>query len=97
MNKEFFPRQLKPQIYAYTDNHPQYSGYLKIGYTTRSIEERMSEHYPTLLPGEKPYEVVFLDTAMREDGSYFTDHDVHRWLKKLGFDNLVDNSGKTTE
>ena len=52
MNKEFFPRQIKPQIYAYTDNHPQFKGYLKVGYTTRNIEERMNEHYPTLLPGE---------------------------------------------
>ena len=97
MTKEFFPRQIKPQIYAYKDNHPQFSGYLKVGYTTRSIEDRMREHYPTLLPGEKPYEVVFLDSSMREDGSYFTDHDVHKLLNRLGFTNLIDKDGKVTE
>ena len=52
MNNEFFPRQIKPQIYAYTDSHPQFKGYLKVGFTTRNIEDRMREHYPTLLPGE---------------------------------------------
>ena len=87
MNKEFFPRQIKPQIYAYTDNHPQYKGYLKVGYTTRNIEERMREHYPTLLPGEKPYEVVYLESSMREDGSYFKDYEVFKVLKQH-FDNI---------
>lgn len=80
MNNELFPRQIKPQIYAYTDSHPQFKGYLKVGFTTRNIEDRMREHYPTLLPGEKPYEVVFLDSSMREDGTYFKDYDVHKIL-----------------
>lgn len=97
MAKEFFPRQIKPQIYAYTDNHPQFSGYLKVGYTTRNIEDRMKEHYPTLLPGEKPYKIVYLESSMREDGSYFNDHDVHRLLIKQNFEQLYDQNGKTTE
>ena len=88
MNNEFFPRQIKPQIYAYTDSHPQFKGYLKVGFTTRNIEDRMREHYPTLLPGEKPYEVVFLDSSMREDGTYFKDYDVHKILRQQGFDNI---------
>lgn len=48
----------------------------------------MREHYPTLLPGEKPYEVVFLDSSMREDGTYFKDYDVHKILRQQGFDNI---------
>ena len=85
MNKEFFPRQIKPQIYAYTDK--QFPGLLKVGYTSRNIEERMAEHYPTLLPGEVPYKIVFIESSMREDGTYFTDHEVHKLLIKSGFDN----------
>ncbi|MBQ7308397.1 MAG: GIY-YIG nuclease family protein [Clostridia bacterium] len=88
MNKNFFPRQHKPQIYAYRDNHPNFKGYLKVGFTSRDIEVRMKEHYPTLLPGEKPYEVVFLESSYREDGSYFKDYDVHKILKEQGFDNI---------
>ena len=48
----------------------------------------MREHYPTLLPGEKPYEVVFLENSMREDETYFKDYDVHKLLKKQGFENI---------
>lgn len=43
-NQDFFPQrpESKPIIYAYSD--PTYPGMLKVGYTTRNIEERMHEH-----------------------------------------------------
>ena len=85
MNKEFFPRQIKPQIYAYEDK--LYPGLLKVGYTTTNVEQRVSAQYPTLRPGELPYKIVFAESSMREDGSYFMDHDVHKLLKAQGFDN----------
>lgn len=85
MNKEFFPRQIKPQIYAYEDK--LYPGLLKVGYTTTNVEQRVADQYPTLRPGELPYKIVFSESSMREDGSYFMDHDVHRLLKAQGFDN----------
>ena len=97
MTKEFFPRQIKPQIYAYEDNNPIYKGMLKIGYTAINVEDRVASQYPVLRPGELPYKIVFADSCMREDGSYFTDHDVHKLLNKLGFENLYDNNGKATE
>lgn len=87
MIKEFFPRQINPQVYAYEDNNPNYKGLLKVGYTTTNVEKRVAEQYPTLRPDEKPYKIVFSESTMREDGSYFTDHDVHKILRKLGFDN----------
>ncbi len=87
INKEFFPRQIKPQVYAYADSNPNYKGLLKVGYTTTNVESRVREQYPTLRPEENPYTIVFSESTMREDGSYFTDHDVHKHLIKLGFDN----------
>ncbi len=88
MTKEFFPRQSHPQIYAYEDNNPIYKGLLKVGYTTKQdVAERVVDQYPTLRPGEPPYKIVFSESSMREDGSYFTDHDVHKWLRLNGFDN----------
>ncbi len=97
MTKEFFPRQIKPQIYAYEDNNPIYNGMLKIGYTTTSVEDRVASQYPVLRPGELPYKIVFAESSMREDGSYFNDHDVHRLLIKQGFEQLYDKNGKATE
>lgn len=87
MNNEFFPKLIKPQIYAYEDSNPIYNGLLKIGYTEHSVEERVAEQYPTRRPGELPYKIVFSKSSMREDGTYFTDHDMHKLLRKLGFDN----------
>ena len=75
-----------PQIYAYSD--PRYPGMLKVGFTARSVPERMSEHYPTKSPdGKQPYEVVFTESAMYEDGGAFTDHAIHRALHKRGISN----------
>lgn len=75
-----------PLIYAYSD--PHYPGMLKVGFTARSVSERMAEHYPTKTPdGKPPYEVVFTESAMYEDGSTFTDHAVHKALRKRGISN----------
>lgn len=68
-----------PIIYAYSDKN--YPGYLKVGYTARPIDERMHEHYPTLLPTkEKPYKVEYIESAMYDDGSIFMDYAVHKVL-----------------
>ena len=86
----------RPIIYAYSD--PRYEGCLKVGYTSRPIEERMKEHYPTLLPnGQKPYTVVLTEPAMRDDGSVFMDHDVHKVLEARKIHKLKDEYGKKTE
>lgn len=87
MSSEFFPKLIKPQIYAYEDSNPIYKGLLKVGYTEHSVEERVAEQYPTRRPGELPYKIVFSKSSMRGDGTYFTDHDLHKLLRKLGFDN----------
>ena len=97
-NQDFFPQrpESKPIIYAYSD--PTYPGMLKVGYTTRTIEERMHEHYPTLRPDTtKPYTVRLIESAMYCDGGSFLDYEVHRVLEKKGFKALKDSDGKKTE
>ena len=85
----FFPRRAEanPMIYAYEDTNPQYAGLLKVGYTTVNVQARIAQQYPTLRPGKKPYIIHYEEAAMRGDGTSFTDHDVHRVLRKRGFEN----------
>ena len=96
---DFFPARPKanPRIYAYIDNNPQYYGLLKIGYTLQTAQERVAEQYPIQRPGEKPYRIVLDEPAIKENGSTFTDHDVHRVLIKNGFHKLISEDGKKTE
>ncbi|NPV74760.1 MAG: DEAD/DEAH box helicase family protein [Anaerolineae bacterium] len=89
MSDDFFPPrpQASPKIYAYEDTHPNYQGLLKIGYTAKDVRERVAAQYPTLKPGEPPYRIVLEESAMRNDGTVFTDHDVHRTLRGWGVPN----------
>ena len=89
MNSEFFPPrpELNPTIYAYKDTNPQYKGLLKIGYTTRNAKTRVAEQYPIIKPGELPYKILLEESAVRNDGSTFSDRDVHRYLRKQGISN----------
>lgn len=96
----FFPERpsSQPFIYAYEEpGNPQLKGMLKVGYTSRTVEERMREHYPTLRPGEQPYRVVLAETAMRSDGTMFRDHEVHVSLERRGIPRQRDVSGRPTE
>ena len=89
MSKDFFPPRPKarPTIYAYEDTNPQYAGLLKVGYTTVDVQSRVAQQYPTLRPGKPPYRIVLEESAMRNDGTVFTDHDVHRMLRLNGVKN----------
>lgn len=89
MGSDFFPLRPKlvPKIYAYEDSNPQYRGLLKIGYTTKDIKERVAEQYPTLRPGPLPYRIVLEESAIRKDGTSFTDREVHRMLRINGIHN----------
>ena len=80
--KELFPRkpEINPKIYAYTEK--SYEGLLKIGYTTVDVKKRIAEQYPIKRPGDLPYRIVFEESAVRNDGSYFDDHAVHKYLMK---------------
>lgn len=82
MSKDFFPPKpdVKPTIYAYelvgVDSH---KGLIKVGYTVRSAEERVKEQLGT---AQIQYRIVLIEDAIRNDGTTFTDHEVHHHLKQ---------------
>jgi len=88
MNKTFFPPRpaARPTIYAYelvgVDTH---TGLLKIGYTDRDAQQRVAEQLKT---ARLKYNIVFEEPAMKNDGSSFTDHDIHRHLRRRRFENV---------
>lgn len=86
-NNTFFPQrpENKPMIYAYEDI--RYPGLLKVGFTTIDVEERVAQQFPVVLPGKKPYNIVFAEPAIRNDGSSFMDHEIHKRLKKSKIEN----------
>ena len=84
---EFFPQRsnVNPTIYAYElVNVSSHKGLLKIGYTDRDAKKRIKEQLGT---AAIQYNIVFEDSAMKRDGSSFTDHDIHRHLRNQGFAN----------
>ncbi|OUO31558.1 GIY-YIG nuclease family protein [Olsenella sp. An293] len=87
----FFPQRpdVHPQIYAYHDLYVEHDGLLKVGFTKHDVERRVAQQFPVIQPGEgKPYEIVFSESSMREDGTSFTDHDVHKRLQANGIQNV---------
>lgn len=85
--KEFFPARpsANPTIYAYElVDVATHKGLLKIGYTDRDAQTRIKEQLGTAAIS---YKIVFEESAMKRDGSSFTDHDIHRHLRRHGFAN----------
>ena len=88
MSQNFFPQRPKvtPTIYAYrlvgVESH---KGFLKVGYTDRTAKERIDEQLHT---SKVNYEIVLVESAMSNDGSCFTDKDVHKLLERKGFRRL---------
>ena len=84
MEHNYFPQRptVTPTIYAYrligVDSHKDY---LKVGYTDRTAKERIDEQLHT---SKVQYEIVLVESAMSNDGSCFTDKDVHRLLERKG-------------
>ena len=87
MNQDFFPQrpEARPTIYAYKIlNVPDRKGLLKVGFTSRNAQTRVAEQLQT---SGLEYKIVLEESAMRQDGSTFSDHEVHRTLKKKGHKN----------
>lgn len=89
MIKKFFPQKPKvnPTIYAYEDTNSQYSSLLKVGFTNSDVQKRVAQQYPTRRPGKLPYKIVFAESAIKNDGTSFTDREVHYQLRKMGIAN----------
>ena len=80
-----------PTIYGYIlPDVKDHEGYIKIGYTDREdTETRIKEQLHTAAIN---FKLLFTESAMRPDGTCFTDKEVHRLLKHKGFSRL--NEGK---
>ena len=74
----FFPQRPDsyPKIYAYElIGVASHRGYIKIGYTERDADTRIREQLHT---AAVPYRILGTWSAMKNDGSCFTDHDVEK-------------------
>ena len=88
MNKNFFPLRAKinPTIYAYKlIDVKNKENLLKVGYTDRDAKTRVKEQIGAT---HLKFEIVLETEAIKEDGSTFSDHDVHIFLKTKGFENI---------
>jgi len=77
--------EVRPRIYAYTIEDSAHRGLLKIGQTSRDVKQRVAEQLKTARI--KNYRIELDESAEREDGSSFTDHQVRAALIKKKFEN----------
>ena len=93
-NSTFFTERpaVHPMIYAYSlKGVADHKGYIKVGYTTKEVRERIKQQTHTA--GLKAT-ILLTVSAMREDGTCFTDHHVHAILKRMGCPNLQTGPAK---
>lgn len=78
--------EASPRIYAYAIDDKAHAGLLKVGQTTRNVKQRIAEQVKTA--AIKNYKIVLDESAARNDGTLFTDHQVRAALAKKGFENV---------
>ncbi len=79
--KDFLQNRVEqtPTIYAYElVGVPDHEGLIKVGFTVRDVEERINEQLGT---AAVKHRTLLVRAAMRQDGSVFDDHAVHRLLR----------------
>ena len=84
---QFFPKRPNPNptIYAYElPKEETRKGLLKIGFTDRDAKTRVAEQLKT---SGIAYKIVFESCAVKNNGDYFTDREIHKILRKKGFKN----------
>jgi len=74
-----------PRIYAYSIDDSAHKGLLKVGQTTRDVKRRIAEQLKTA--GIKNYKIELDESAARDDGTIFSDHDVRAALVRKKFAN----------
>src|SRR5689334_6671046 len=77
--------EARPCIYAYSIDDPAHTGLLKVGQTTRNVKQRIFEQVKTA--AIKNYRIELDESAARDDGTIFSDHNVRTALVKKGFEN----------
>lgn len=75
--------QVHPRIYAYSIADSSHEGQLKIGQTTRNVKQRVEEQLKTA--AIKNWRIELDESAVRNDGSIFTDHEVRARLREKKF------------
>lgn len=73
------------RVYAYSIDDAAHAGLLKIGQTTQNVKARVAQQVKTALI--KNYTIQLDESAERNDGSVFTDHQLRARLKAKGFAN----------
>src|SRR5438445_4600259 len=77
--------EARPRIYAYSIADDAHRGLLKVGQTLRDVKQRIAEQLKTA--AIKNYTIELDESAERDDGAIFTDHDVRTALVKKRFEN----------
>src|SRR5438093_7652021 len=75
----------RPRIYAYSIDDKAHKGLLKVGQTTRDVKQRIAEQLKTA--AIKNYKIELDESAERDDGTIFTDHEVRAALVRKKFAN----------
>jgi len=75
--------EARPRIYAYSIDDKAHKGLLKVGQTTRIVKQRIAEQLKTA--AIKNYTIELDESAERDDGTIFSDHDVRTALVRKKF------------
>src|SRR3954468_20783006 len=76
----------RPRIYAYSIDDAAHKGLLKVGQTTRDVKQRVAEQLKTA--AIKNFRIELDESAERDDGTIFSDHEVRAALLKKKFENI---------
>ncbi|MFP5252338.1 MAG: restriction endonuclease, partial [Actinomycetes bacterium] len=77
--------EVRLRIYAYSIDDEAHAGMLKVGQTTQDVKARVDQQLKTA--AIKNYTIHVDESAERDDGTVFTDHEVRARLKGKGFAN----------
>jgi len=78
--------EARPRIYAYSIDDKAHKGLLKVGQTTRDVKQRIAEQVKTA--AIKNYKIYLDESAVRDDGTIFSDHHVRASLARKGFEKV---------
>jgi len=78
--------EARPRIYAYSIDDEAHAGLLKVGQTTRDVKRRVAEQLKTA--AIKNFRIELDEPAERNDGTTFSDYEVHAALVRKGFENV---------